>query len=175
MAHSTKPCPYCFQEVDSRTRKCPHCLSVQGTFMALIVFIIFLIAGVGGLAIYVIENRFESLIMPSDSVESRTDLVKQIEIVRSELLFGQLKDGLTVGTIGMLKNHADVRVTMTQLEVQYYDASGKLIDVNSMDRYPGITIAPGGEAAFKISELADQPKDSYASHKVFVLAARLPY
>lgn len=172
MAHSTKPCKYCFQEIDSRARKCPHCLTLQGA-LAVIVFVAFVIIASVGILVFTTPNVI--LNMPSNAVDSPMDLIKEIEVVQSELVFGQLQGGLTVGTIGMLKNHTDVRVNVSTLEVQHYDASGKLIDV-SMESYfgIGITIAPRGEATFEISKLADQPKDSYASYKVFVRDARIP-
>ena len=97
----------------------------------------------------------------------------QVKVASSKMLFGRSdKDGPVVCVIGILKNDSDVGWKEAQLEAQFYDRTGQLIDVGT-DQWQRVIfqVPPHGECAFKIRLPADHPTDSYASYKLFVRSA----
>jgi hypothetical protein len=70
----------------------------------------------------------------------------------------------------MLQNSADIPLDDLQLEAQFFDKDGKLLDVGTHAGYSE-TIPASGEAAFKVYVYAARPEADYGSFKVFVRSA----
>jgi ATP-dependent Zn protease len=56
------------------------------------------------------------------------------------------------------------------MEVKYFDADKKLIDVVTQPLY-GVVVPPSQEVAFRVRDAADKPKTSYVSNSVRVVSA----
>ena len=95
----------------------------------------------------------------------------QIEVVTSSMNFSMTSTNRYISTVGLLTNCSDFSWKEVQVEAQYFDGTGKLIDTG-FERSFDTEILPHGESAFRIRTLADKPESSYASHKVFVRYAK---
>jgi hypothetical protein len=95
----------------------------------------------------------------------------RVSIADSKLVFGKHDGNPTVSVIGMLKNNSDIPLDDLQLEAQFFDKDGKLLDVGIHDGYSE-TIPASGEAAFKVYVYAARPEEDYGSFKVFVRSAK---
>jgi len=73
----------------------------------------------------------------------------------------------TVSVIGMMQNSADFPLDDLQLEAQFFDQDGELLDVGTHSRYSE-TLPANGEAAFKVYVYAARPEEDYASFKISV-------
>ena len=79
--------------------------------------------------------------------------------------------GKYVSVVGTLTNRSEFTWKEVQLEAQFFDKDGKLIDTG-LERNFDTVILAHGEAAFRIRLVADKPETSYASHKVFIRSAK---
>ena len=70
----------------------------------------------------------------------------------------------------MLRNESDVEWDQIEIEAQFYDPQGRLMDVEVEKHYLE-HLVPRGEMAFKVRLIADRPVDEYADHKVSVAYA----
>jgi hypothetical protein len=95
----------------------------------------------------------------------------QIVVGDSQVHYSQTEKSAFIAVVGMIKNNSKFSWKEVEPEVQYFDKDGKLIDTNSGREY-NATILPQGERAFRIRAQADRPEAAYASHKVFVRAAK---
>jgi len=96
---------------------------------------------------------------------------EQIVVENSTMHFGQVTNGNFISAIGVLRNSSPYSWKEIQLEAQYYDNAGRLIDTRSESRF-GDTLPSGGTNAFRIRGPADKPESAYVSHKVFVRSAK---
>jgi hypothetical protein len=103
-------------------------------------------------------------------VGSKALYAGEIEVTKSEMFFGESKDGPTVFVVGLLRNRSDVPWRKVGMGVRFLDAEGKLIDAAVKADYLRC-ILPRGETAFKVRTLADLPKERYASYEVVVHSA----
>jgi hypothetical protein len=95
----------------------------------------------------------------------------QIEILQSEVRFGERESGPTVSVIGKLKNNSDVDWTDIRIEVQFFDGEGNLIDAKHHCEFSMI-LAAGQTAGFKVPSVREFPQQQYASHKVTITHAK---
>ncbi len=167
----TKLCKTCFEETDARARICPHCGVRQWPNkwrhllprLAVGVLVLVALLGFPGW----MTSSFEKLASPEDD-----DMAHgvHIDVTQSEMFYGESKDGPTVFVVGKIKNNSDTTLEYIEMEVEFRDAEGKLIDVQVESHYLD-RILPGGEMAFKFRGLADLPRERYASYEVFVRSA----
>lgn len=78
-----------------------------------------------------------------------------------------------VVVVGSVSNASPYAWRALQLEAQFFGPDGKLLDTASQVGMDD-ELLPGETRGFKIRFEADQPESAYASHKVFVRAAREP-
>src|SRR6185503_14045664 len=95
----------------------------------------------------------------------------QIVVIDSNLSFSPFTNALYVTLVGTISNMSAYSWKEVELEAQYFDSSGKLIDTRS-DLDFRATILPHGTRAFRIRAMAAQPESAYSEHKVFVRAAK---
>jgi hypothetical protein len=95
----------------------------------------------------------------------------QIVVEGSNMHFGQATNGNFISAIGTLRNNSPYAWKEIQLEAQYYDNDGRLIDTRTESRY-GNVLPPGASQGFRLRTPADKPQSTYASHKVFVRSAK---
>lgn len=76
-----------------------------------------------------------------------------------------------ITTIGTLKNTSDFIAEDIIVEVKYFDAQKKLIDVVTQPLY-GIVVPPLQEVAIRVRDEADKPKEAYFSNTLRVVSAQ---
>lgn len=168
-AAETKVCPRCAETIKFAAKVCPHCRYWQRkwsiynpqlwTVCGLILFV--------GYAI-IMAKLFNSVVGEGIDFAQYRD---QLRIVTSSMSYSATDTNRYITTVGLVTNCTEFSWKDVQLETQYFDGSGKLIDTG-LNRYSDTVLLPHGEAAFRIRTLADKPESSYASHKVFVRYAK---
>jgi hypothetical protein len=95
----------------------------------------------------------------------------QIRVVTSAMDFSQTDKEPYITTVGLLTNSSEFAWKDVQLEAQYFDDNGKLVDTG-IERNLEAVVMPHAETAFRIRTLADKPESSYVSHKIMVRTAK---
>ena len=97
----------------------------------------------------------------------------QIAVVSSEFNHHMVGSNWVVTVVGTLTNRSEFNWENVGVEAQFFDKSGKLVDVVcAVGDYRGLTMLSHSDAAFKIEGKAARPEADYASHKAFVRWAR---
>jgi hypothetical protein len=162
----TKACSWCAEPIRARAKVCICCGRLQPKSQAKIVWpsaIPFLVAAV----FFVIGAvQFRNLFAPGREFEPFRE---RIAIVESQMHFSQTTNGNYISAMGQIRNDSTFAWKDFQLEVQYYDKEGRMIDTRSERLMQ--TIPAAATNAFRIRASADKPESAYASHKVFVRSA----
>ena len=129
-------------------------------------------AVVGCLVVVVVSTTLPVMMKimfdPGKSFEKYKELVK---ITNTNLTFGQTDCGPNLVVLGTFKNNSDVTWKDLQLEVQFFDKEGKLIDTGQKNEYSFVLQAKS-EAPFKVSLKKEFSTEEYVSHSVKVLTAK---
>jgi hypothetical protein len=168
-AAETQVCPHCAETIKAAAKVCPHCRYWQKKWS--IFNPKWLMAA--GLVMFVGYSIVMAALFDSIAGQGRdfAQYRDQIQVATSSMSFSSTETNRYVTTVGLLTNCSDFSWKEVQLEAQYFDAGGKLIDTG-FDRYFDTVLLPHGEAAFRIRIVADKLESSYASHKVFVRFAK---
>ena len=110
----------------------------------------------------------QHLLGPGRDFENFKD---QIVIINPEMHFGQATNGNFISTIGQIRNDSPYAWKDFQLEVQYFDKDGRMIDTRTENRY-GDLLPSGATQAFRIRGPADKAEGAYSTQKVFVRSAK---
>jgi hypothetical protein len=167
-----RSCSQCGESVRYVAKKCPHCLSWQGRKLSRenpVMAGIF--AFIPTLLIFPMMIWFFN--STTRSSHNFSEFAGQIQVLDTKLAWSQEKDRKMVSTIGRIKNDSPYAWTSIGLEIQYFNASGELIDTVSESSY-SLTVQSHSESAFRVRTEADKPREQYASHKVFVRDASEP-
>ncbi len=171
-----KICKMCFQEVDWRAKKCPHCHHLQSKFrnpfFTTALPIVTVIAAVYLFMWFMMDYKFKNR-RPFSSYQD------QLIITDTEMKFGVDKcDGPTVAVLGKITNNGDVSWHQVQLEVQFFDSNKKLIDTGQEVSY-SFLVPANSTVPFKVSMKREFPQEQYNSFNVRILFAeaqdRWPY
>jgi hypothetical protein len=153
----------CLQEIDRRARACPHCGHWQWRWQVqALLFVVVPCVALVGYAAW-LERRSDR----HDGIEQTVAYRGQIAVLQSEMFKGTSADGDVVFVVGKLRNESDVEWEDVEIEAEFLDPQGRLIDVEVEERYFE-HLVPHGEMAFKVRLIADRPVEEYADHKVFV-------
>jgi len=167
-ADETKPCDYCAEPIRTAARVCPYCRHLQSRWQfkkqleAWSFLLVFGLMIFGGL--YCMKNA----IGPGRDFKQ---FQSQILISNPEMHFGASTNGNFISTIGQMQNQSPYSWKNIQLEVQYFDKDGRLIDTRMDERY-GYVLPAGETQSFRIRGPADKPEAAYITQKVFVRAAK---
>jgi hypothetical protein len=168
--HATKVCRICYEVIDERAKRCPHCLQWQSKSALLryspVVSGLLLMALL--IAAWVVMG---SLLVRA--FRGSTDYVVyqgQLQVVESRMLFGESAKGPVVFVVGTIKNTSAAEWKDIHLQARFKDPEGKLIDVKAESTYSR-RIMPHGEMAFKAAGPAELPKERYAAYEVGVVSA----
>lgn len=161
MESAIKNCRWCCQDIPMPARRCPHCTSMQGLRGSVVVAWIIGILYI--LALALVVSYFNGF-------SSGPNYADKVSISDSKKVFSKHQGDPTVAVIGMLQNNATLDLDHIQLEAQFLDKDGELLDVGSKGMY-GYAIPASGEVAFKVLVNAAQPEEDYGSTKVFVRSA----
>jgi hypothetical protein len=168
----SKTCKMCFQQIDARARKCPYCHHWQSRWASLTA------PGSPGMALIVLVPIFLGLALMGWFFERMFDRGKdfqayrgEIEVVQSEVKFGQDKDGPTVAVVGVVRNNSNVTWKEVQFAVQFFDKEKKLVDAAQKHEY--FFVFPATDrCAFKVSFGREFPESQYVTHEVRVVSAK---
>lgn len=167
-ATETKACGWCAEPIRVPARVCPYCRRLQPKWkrlcelMAFLPVLLLAFLFVGG------SIWLGRIFSPGTDFEPFRD---QIVVEGSNMHFGQATNGNFISAIGTLRNNSPYAWKEIQLEAQYYDNDGRLIDTRTESRY-GNVLPPGASQGFRLRTPADKPQSTYASHKVFVRSAK---
>ena len=93
-----------------------------------------------------------------------------LQVTESSLNFSQDNGEKVITTIGKMKNAAAARAEEIVVEVKYFDAKNRLVDVVTQPLF-GVVVPASQEVAFRVRDAADKPKEAYASSTVRVVSA----
>lgn len=166
-----KTCPECSERIPHLAKKCPFCKSFltkklwQNPPVLLAVLVPFLFVGL-----------FFSMSWKTNHkpIYLFADFVQKVPVTSSEPYFEATKIGRTVTVIGTIRNDTDIPWEHPSMEAQFYDKTGKLIDVVE-SFYSGMTLLPHQEQAFRISGNASRALSEYATHQVLIRHASDAY
>ena len=160
-----KTCPHCAETVRCAAKVCPRCRYAQRYWslynpeVKVILLTVFAI----GVCLFC-----GTLLSPKrDFAPYRNDIV----VLSSSMVATDWDTNRYMTVVGLFTNKTDFSWKTLELEVQFFDAAGQLIDSQSACRN-WTTILPHAEQAFRISVETARPRDQYATHKVFVRSAR---
>ena len=168
----TKVCPHCAETIKAAAKVCPHCRywqkrwSLQNPQVGVTLYSLLCIAG------FICLGAFTDKVFgPKEQFATYRN---EINVVSSQ--FSQRMSGtnLWITVVGTLTNQSDIGWKDVGVEAQFFDKSGKLIDVITVnaDDYRSIVILPRGEAAFKIETRASHPASDYETNKLTVRWAK---
>jgi len=166
----SKLCRMCYEEIDERARRCPHCLRWQTRSAAI------LSSGLLGwllgtlLVVGLVALFMHTILKPFRSPDECAVYAGQIQVTESHMLFGESKEGPVVLVVGRLRNNSDVEWESVHLQAEFFDESDSLVNVETEWQY-GRHIMPWGESAFKVRGPADLPRERYATYSVTVTGA----
>jgi len=165
-----KTCKICFQEIDTRAKKCPYCHHWQRRWHAISFspLIPLLPLGLCLLGFGFLLHTTFSIGEPFE--KHRGELL----IKESEMKFGTETNscnGPTVIVLGTFKNTSRFSWKEINVEVQFIGANGKLVDGGQKLLY-SLEAPAGGEAMFKISMKREFPQEMYQNYKIRILSAR---
>jgi len=163
---ATKPCTKCCELIPQGASRCPRCQSWQSaraylagnpqSWLSLLLLPIFLL-----MLYWTRIDRGEDFAKYRDQIRV---LDSQLRVTDEEIL-------RHVVTVGRLRNESPVKWTDVVIEVQYFDADGRLVATKTENDH-ALVLLPNSEHAFQVSSSAELPPRSYASQKVFVRDAR---
>lgn len=165
----TKLCRTCYEPIDQRAKKCPYC-RMQQTRWA-IAFHPAVVAAAVLVCLLLLAALAFGLMGPLRKGEDFAKHQGEVEVLKSEMLYDALEDHRIVGVVGELKNNSDIPWERVQIEVQFMDQEGRLIDTVTDVLFSG-EIRPGATRFFRASQPAYLPKERYASYEVRVTGAR---
>lgn len=165
-----KTCKICYQEIDSRAKKCPYCHHWQRPWLAISYSPV-----VAALPLAMMLLAFGILMHRTFGGGESFDLHRgELQIKGSEMTFGTQSNcchGATVDVLGTLKNTGSVSWKDVNVEVQFFGQDGKLVDGGQQMQY-ALEVPAAGEAVFKVSMRREFPQETYKEHKIRVLSAK---
>jgi hypothetical protein len=162
----------CAETIKATAKVCPHCRhwlkrwSLANPQVGMTLYALAAVILLVGLGLW-IETMF-------GSKEQFVDHKDEITVLGSVFTHRTSGTNVYVTVVGTLTNHGSLTWKDVGVEAQFFDESGELIDVTTVnaDSYRGVALLPHSEAAFKVEGRAARPETNYASHKTFVRWAK---
>jgi hypothetical protein len=166
----SKTCRYCLEPIHAEARRCPHCRSWQSRWAALLHPASYFVYVAATLAFFAVLLVFAAQ-MTSEG-EDFADWREKARVVESQMTFEAVEDGQPrIVVVAVLENESPVPWGRLSLEARFYDTGGQLIDVdNEWD--VGVALPAHGSHACRLVLVPYLSVDRYASHEVFVRAAK---
>ncbi len=167
----SKTCRWCAEAIKPAARICPYCgrgtkdiaINIPAPFDKLL----------AGLFVLGVLAVFCLLLYGLRPTRDFAPYQQELRVLESTLRISASTNGDRLVVIGSIRNDSRFAWKSLQLEVQYYDATNAFVDTATQVAWKD-EIIPGDTRGFRISSQADQPHSMYASHRVFVRAARDP-
>ena len=164
---NNKRCKMCCKEIDRKARKCPYCHHWQNKISLIIYHPAFMVLPLMLMMLFLFYS-FSGLFVQG---ENFAPYKSKINVINSELKFGEIKGKPTVVTIGKIENKSQISWKDIQFELNFFDEDKKLIDGDQKRDY-FFVIPANATSTFKVSLLREFPIEKYKSHKVKVLTAK---
>lgn len=163
-----KTCKICFQEIDTRAKKCPYCHHWQRPWLA-ISYSPIIAALPFGLVLLGFGFLMHKTFSSGEPFEQHRD---ELQVKEAHMTFGNITNsGPTVVVLGTFKNTGRFSWKDINVEVQFLGADGKLVDGGQRLQY-SLDAPAGGEAVFKVSMKREFPQDLYKDYKIKILSAK---
>ncbi|MBI4987676.1 MAG: hypothetical protein HZC23_02550 [Rhodocyclales bacterium] len=95
---------------------------------------------------------------------------EKVTVIDTSLTYSQSDRPSLVTTIGTIRNMSASLVEDIVVEVKYFNAEKKLIDVVTQPLF-GVVVPASQEVSFRVRDAADKPRTAYASSTVRVVSA----
>ncbi len=95
----------------------------------------------------------------------------QLRLVQTDMIPGKLGSQPVLAVVGTIRNVSEETWSSPQVEVQFKDADGRLVDTATHLAYDRM-ILPAGEIGFKMTLAPELPLDRYHSWQVVLRSAR---
>ena len=168
----TKVCPLCAETIKAAAKVCPHCRHLQK-------FWSFsnpqLLSIIGAITLFVLLASMGVLYDKMFALKEQFATYRnEITVIGSQFSYRIANSNLMITVVGTLTNRSSINWKDVGVESQFFDQTGKLIDVIKVnaDNYNGVTILPHGEAAFKIEGRAAHPASEYFTNVLNVRWAK---
>jgi hypothetical protein len=165
MNTARKPCLTCFEPIDARAKKCPHCHQLQvraAVAMQSPWFLTLLFVVLFGFIGYLFWSLLQDL--------HREAFSSQLSVGSSTLQVSKAEVGAVASCFADITNKDQAVWKRPSLQAEFFDQSGALIDVHyaqdDFEIYPSFT------AKGRVAGRANAGADQYASCKISVLSAR---
>jgi len=146
----------CFSKIDSRTKKCPKCLSVQHKSSNLESNP--LIIGVLALLIaWVFGSMFYDSLYPRIMED---DAIRELKISILELSTSKEGETLYTACLGTIDNKSKLKFKDVKFEVSFSSNTGNLIDTFSVTD-KNLIILPNNITNFRVRAIAQKKKELY--------------
>jgi len=156
-----RTCPYCKQEIALDSRKCPHCREwVNRRYAAKRALVWVVPLMVIWLGFMVFGDR---IMFREQKYWKHPDAIK----ITSHTAGQNEEDGRCV--IGTMKNMSETPWDMITIQVDYYDATGRLVDTST--DYSSDTLPAGQERSFKVAFESKRRGVEYDHYRVFIAGA----
>jgi len=168
-------CRACLSEIDARARRCPHCARWQGrlsteSVLAVGSALFWVVIMAGWLPLWLaIDRLLAEFAIGRASPTAAADL----RLIDSTMLTGRWGGQNRLAVLGRIRNQGDEPLGWLQIEAQFRDREGTLVDTATEFAFRwGGKVLPGQERAFRIDVEAELPLEFYHSCKVFLRSAR---
>ena len=162
-----KTCKMCCMEIPKDARKCPYCQHFQNRATMFLYHPVFAALA----ACLPITGMLIAFSMFFDRGGDYETYKNQIAITDGQLVFGETKSGKTVDVIGTIKNTSPISWKEIQFHVDFFNATGKRIDVGHKEQY-NFYLPANGASSFKVTFPMEFPETNYAKPVVSVSTAK---
>ena len=161
----SKTCRTCYSVIESRARACPECGYLQCDWPTVVrqpaaYGFLLLVVGCGLLGEF--QPQLDTEGVPYD---------EQIEVLESELRFGELEGMSTVAVVGRMRNKSDVDWKAITFRVSFFDDEQTAVDAQ-YETDDWFVLASKDSSAFKLSFPRELSKERYVSHNVRITRAK---
>lgn len=158
-----KQCAECCSLINFDAKACPFCMTLQTKDAKRSIYLRIAIPMLIAFGLMAFAIR-----IPNRHYNRFADYAQKVKVVSSELRFETDEAGRKIpAVVGTIRNDSDVSWSDPRIEVQIFNAAGKLTDAKT-EYEPRQTLSAHTEQAFKVKIDSFPATPDAASHKVFI-------
>jgi len=152
----TKECIMCFSQIDIRSKKCPHCTSLQAKYSnlennpILIGLLCFLIVGIFSFIFY--DNFYMR--------DIKEKALQELKVIVTEVSTKNESDGLYVACIGHIKNDTEFKFKEIKFQVDFMSENNELVDTFATTD-ENIDVLPNTSTNFRVRSIGHKGAHDY--------------